>query len=164
MAAAENSFDVVSQFDRQELVNAIDQATREIRTRYDLKDTKSTITLDKESVVLSAPSEFVLGSVRDLLESKVVRRGLSLKILDYGTIEQAGGNTVRQTAKLREGIDQNLAKQISKLIRDEVPKVKSQIQGDAVRVSGKSRDDLQAAIKLLKAQDYPVDLQFINYR
>ena len=164
MAAAESSFDVVSQFDRQEVVNAIDQAMREVQTRYDLKDTKSKIVLDKSQIVLTAPSDFVLKSVRELLESKFARRNLSLKILDYGTVEPAAGNTVRQVAKLRQGIEQELARQITKLIRDRAPKVKAQVQGDAVRVSGKSKDDLQAVIKLLKTQDYPVDLQFINYR
>ena len=164
MAAAESSFDVVSQFDRQEVVNAIDQAMREVQTRYDLKDTKSKILLDKSQIVLTAPSDFVLKSVRELLEGKFARRNLSLKILDYGTVEPAAGNTVRQVAKLRQGIEQDLARQITKLIRDRAPKVKAQAQGDAVRVSGKSKDDLQAVIKLLKTQDYPVDLQFINYR
>lgn len=164
MAAGESSFDVVSQFDRQEVVNAIDQALREVQTRYDLKDTKSKITLEKEQVTFTAPSDFVLKSVRELLESKLIRRNLSLKILDYGTVEPAAGNTVRQVAKLRQGIDQDLARRINKVIKDRAPKVRSQIQGDAVRVSGKSKDELQGVIKLLKEQDYPVDLQFINYR
>ncbi|HEX2170972.1 MAG TPA: YajQ family cyclic di-GMP-binding protein [Dehalococcoidia bacterium] len=164
MAAAESSFDVVSQFDRQEVVNAIDQAMREVQTRYDLKDTKSRISLEKDQITFSAPSEFVLKAVRELLEGKLVRRNLSLKILDYGKVEPAAGNTVRQVAKFRQGIDQDLARQITKLIRDRSPKVRSQVQGDAVRVSAKSKDDLQAVIRLLKEQDYPVDLQFINYR
>jgi uncharacterized protein YajQ (UPF0234 family) len=164
MAAAESNFDVVSQFDRQEIVNAIDQAMREVNTRYDLKDTKSKITLEKDQVLFAAPSEFVLTAVRELLEGKLVRRHLSLKILDYGKIEPASGGAVRQVAKLRQGIDQDLGRQISKLIRDKAPKVKSQIQGDAVRVTAKSKDDLQGVIRLLKEQDYPVDLQFVNYR
>ena len=164
MAASDFSFDVVSDFDRQEVVNAVDQALRELKTRYDLKDTNSSIDLDKDKVTFQAPSDFVLKTVRELLEGKLIRRNLSIKILDYGQIEQASGNTVRQVAKLKRGIDQDLAKQITKLIRDKAPKVKSQIQGEAVRVTGKSKDDLQGVIKLLKDQDYPVDLQFTNYR
>jgi cyclic-di-GMP-binding protein len=162
--AAESSFDVVSQFDRQELVNAIDQSVREIKTRYDLKDTGSEVRLEKDSIELASASDFTLNAVRDLLLQKVVRRNLSPKILDFGKIEPAAKGTVRQTVKLRQGIDQDLARQISKLIRDRAPKVRPAIQGDAVRVSGKNKDDLQAVIKLLKDQDYPVALQFINYR
>ena len=164
MAAAESSFDVVSQFDRQEVVNAIDQAMREVRTRYDLKATNSQIALGKDQVVFSVPSDFVLRALRELLAGKMARRNLSLKILDYGPIEPAARDTVRQVAKLRQGIDQDLGRRITKLIRDRAPKVKAQIQGDAVRVSGRSKDELQAVIRLLKEQDYPVELQFINYR
>lgn len=162
--AAEVSFDVVSEFDRQELVNAIDQAEREIRTRYDLKDSKSDIRLEKESVSLHAPAEITLDSVRDLVQTKLVRRGLSLKILDFGAVEPAAGGTVRQTAKLRRGISQDLARDISKYIRDNYPKARAQVQGEAVRVSSKSKDELQAIIAALKAKDYPVPLQFTNYR
>ncbi len=164
MAAAESSFDVVSQFERQEVVNAIDQAMREVRTRYDLKGTNSQIVLEKDQIVFSAPSEFVLRALRELLEGKMARRNLSLKILDYGPVEPAARDTVRQVAKLKQGIDQDLGRQITKLIRDRSPKVKAQIQGDAVRVSGRSKDELQAVIRLLKEQDYPVELQFVNYR
>ena len=162
--AGESSFDVVSEFDRQELVNAIDQAEREMRTRYDLKDTKSEIRLEKDSIVLHAPAEITLNSVRDLLESKMVRRGLSLKILKLGDVEPAAGGTVRQVAALQQGIAQDLARDISKLIRDTHPKVKVQIQGEALRVSAKSRDELQGVIATLKARDYAVPLQFTNYR
>lgn len=162
--AGESSFDVVSEFDRQELVNAIDQAEREMRTRYDLKDTKSEIRLEKNSLVLHAPAEITLNSIRDLLESKFVRRGLSLKILKFGDVEPAAGGTVRQTAALQQGIAQDLAREITKLVRDTNPKVKAQIQGEAVRVSSKSKDDLQGVIAALKAKDYPVPLQFTNYR
>ena len=164
MAAAESSFDVVSQFERQEVVNAIDQAMREVRTRYDLKGTTSQIVLEKDQIVFSAPSEFVLRALRELLEGKMARRNLSLKILDYGPVEPAARDTVRQVAKLKQGIDQDLGRQITKLIRDRAPKVKAQIQGDAVRVSGRSKDELQTVIRLLKEQDYPVELQFVNYR
>jgi uncharacterized protein YajQ (UPF0234 family) len=161
---ADSSFDVVSQFDRQELVNALDQASREIGTRYDLKDTGSTLTLQKDSVELHSASEFTLNAVRDLLIQRAVKRNLSPKIFDFGKVEEAARGTVRQTAKLREGIDQDLARTISKLIRDKAPKVKPQIQGDAVRVTGKNKDDLQAVIKLLREEDYTVPLQFNNYR
>ena len=162
--AGESSFDVVSEFDRQELVNAVDQAERELRTRYDLKDTKSEIRLEKNSLVLHAPAEITLNSIRDLLESKFVRRGLSLKILKFGDAEPAAGGTVRQSATLQQGIAQDLAREITKLVRDTNPKVKAQIQGEAVRVSSKSKDDLQSVIAALKAKDYPVPLQFTNYR
>lgn len=161
---ADFSFDVVSQFDRQELVNAIDQALREINTRYDLKGTGSEIKLDKDSLQLASASELTLGAIRELLIQRAARRELSPKIFDFGKIEEASRGTVRQTAKLRQGLDQDLARQINKLIRDRVPKVRPQIQGDAVRVSGKTKDDLQAAIKLLREQDYAVPLQFVNYR
>ena len=164
MAAAESTFDVVSQFERQEVVNAIDQAMREVRTRYDLKGTNSQIVLEKDQIVFSALSDFVLRALRELLAGKMARRDLSLKILDYGPVEPAARDTVRQVAKLKQGIDQDLGRQITKLIRDRAPKVKAQIQGDAVRVSGRSKDDLQAVIRLLKEQDYPVELQFVNYR
>lgn len=168
MASGESSFDVVSQFDRQELVNAIDQAVREVHTRYDLKDTGSTIELDATSIKLHSASEMSLESVRDVLLQKAVKRQLSPKIFDYGKIEEASKGTVRQTATLRQGLSQDLAREITKAIRDQLPKLKTQIQGDAVRVTGKSRDELQAAISLLRKleQDraWPVPLQFINYR
>jgi uncharacterized protein YajQ (UPF0234 family) len=162
--AAENSFDVVSQYDEQELANALDQTRREVATRYDLKDTKTEITQDKQGLTILTASEFTLKTVTDVLETKLVRRGLSLKILKPGKIEQAHGGMVRQTIELQRGISQELAKDISKLIRDHFPKVRSQIQGDAVRVFAKSRDDLQGVIAALKAKDYPVPLQFENYR
>lgn len=163
---ADFSFDIVSQFDRQELKNAVDQTVREVQTRYDLKDTKTTIELEKNIITINSASEFTLTAVRDILESKVIRRGLSLKILDYGKIEEASGGRVRQTTSLKEGINEDLAKQIAKTIRSDFKKVTPQIQGDAVRVSAKSKNDLQGVIQALKGQsdDYPVALQFINYR
>jgi uncharacterized protein YajQ (UPF0234 family) len=168
MAAGESSFDVVSQFDRQELVNAIDQALREVHTRFDLKDSGSTIELEASSVKLHSASEMTLESVRDVLLQKAVKRQLSPKIFDYGKVEEASKGTVRQTASLRQGLNQDLAREITKLIRDRLPKLKTQIQGDAVRVTGKSRDELQAAIQLLKKteqeREWPVPLQFVNYR
>ena len=164
--AGEVSFDVVSDFDQQELVNALDQARREIGTRYDFKGSKAEIELAKTEIVFRADSEGRARSMRDLVESKAIRRGLSLKIFDWGDVEEAGGNTVRQHVRLRRGLPEDLAKKISKLIRDEFPKVKSQIQGDAIRVSSKSKDDLQKVIGRLRqeSEGYPVPLQFQNYR
>ena len=164
--ATDVSFDVVSEFDRQELVNALDQARREIGTRYDFKGAKAEMELGKDEILLRADSDSRARAMRDLLESKAIRRGLSLKIFDWGEIEEAGGNTVRQRVGLRSGLPDDLAKKISKLIRDEFPKTKSQIQGDAVRVSGKNKDDLQRVISRLReeSEGYPVPLQFQNYR
>ena len=162
--AAENTFDIVSQYDEQELVNALDQTRRDVGTRFDLKDTKTEITQDKKGITILTASEFTLKSVVDVLQSKMIKRNLSLKILKAGKVEQAHGMMVRQTFELQQGISQELAKDISKLIRDRFPKVRAQIQGDAVRVSAKSRDDLQAVIAALKEKDYPVPLQFVNYR
>jgi uncharacterized protein YajQ (UPF0234 family) len=162
--AGDSSFDVVSDFDQQELVNALDQARREIATRYDFKGSKVGFELGKEAVTLTADDEYRAGAAQDLLETKAVRRGLSLKIFDWGKVEPAGGNKVRQEIKLRRGLSDEIAKRITKLIRDEHPKVKSQIQGDAVRVSGKSKDELQAVITRLRDLDIEVPLQFQNYR
>lgn len=163
--AAEISFDVVSQYDEQELVNALDQARRDVATRFDLKDTKTDIEYDgKKSITILTASEFTLKSVRDVLESKLVRRNLSLKILKDGKLEQASGGMVRQHIELQQGISQDLAREITKLLRDGFPKVRAQIQGDAIRVTSKSRDELQDVIQFLKGKDFPVSLQFINYR
>jgi len=164
--AGDVSFDVVSDFDQQELVNALDQARREIGTRYDFKGARAELELAKEEIVLRADSESRARAMRDLLESKAIRRGLSLKIFDWGEVEDAGGNTVRQHIKLRRGLPDDLAKKISKLIRDEYPKAKSQIQGEAIRVSSKSKDELQKVIGRLRqeSEGYPVPLQFQNYR
>jgi cyclic-di-GMP-binding protein len=162
--AGDCSFDIVSQFDEQELVNAIDQTRREVLTRYDLKDTKTEIVHNKDNITFVTDSSLTLKNVRDILETKAVRRGLSLKIFKLGKEENAAGGKVRQVIQLQQGLSQELAKQISKQIRDEYPKVRPQIQGDAVRVVAKSRDELQAVIALLKQKDYPVALQYINYR
>jgi uncharacterized protein YajQ (UPF0234 family) len=162
--ASEASFDIVSEFDHQELVNAVDQAMREVHTRYDLKDSGATIELEKTELQFKAPSTMALGAVRDILQSKMVSRKLSLKILKFEEPEQASGGTVRQTATLQQGLSQDLAKQITKLVRDNFPKVKSQIQGDAVRLTSKSKDDLQGVQAELRNKDYPVPLQFVNYR
>jgi len=162
--ASSFSFDIVSDFDRQELVNAVDQAKREITTRFDLKDTKTQIDLEEEQMVINTENEFVLSQVKDLLTTKAVKRNLSLKVFDFQKVEQASGGRVRQVIKLKKGINQELAKQISKLIRDNFKNAQPQIQGDAVRVTSKSKDDLQQVIAKLKSQDYPVALQFTNYR
>jgi cyclic-di-GMP-binding protein len=164
--AGDVSFDVVSEFDRQELVNALDQARREIGTRYDFKGAKAELELGKDDISLRADSESRARAMRDLVESKAIRRGLSLKIFDWGEIEEAGGNTVRQTIGLRRGLPEDVAKKITKLVRDEFPKAKTQIQGDAVRVTSKSKDELQRVIGRLReeSEGYPVPLQFQNYR
>jgi uncharacterized protein YajQ (UPF0234 family) len=162
--ANECSFDIVSQFDAQELTNAIDQTRREVQTRFDLKDTKTEIIHNKDNITIVTNSSLTLRNVRDILETKAVRRGLSLKIFKPDKEENAAGGKVRQVIQLQQGISQELAKEISKYIRDNYPKVRPQIQGDAIRVSAKSRDELQAVIALLKQKDYPVALQYINYR
>jgi uncharacterized protein YajQ (UPF0234 family) len=162
--ASQSSFDIVSDFDQQEMKNALDQTVREVHTRYDLKDTKTTIDATEAQLTINSDSEYTLAAVRDLLESKLIRRGLSLKVLDYQKEEPASGGRVRQVVKLRRGIPEDLAKQISKRIRDDFKKVTAQIQGNAVRVQGKNKDDLQGVIQALKAEDFQVALQFTNYR
>jgi cyclic-di-GMP-binding protein len=158
------SFDIVSDFDRQELVNALDQTTREVSSRYDLKDTQSTIELAEDKITINTASEMTLDAVHDMLQSKAVKRNLSLKIFDYGKIDSASGNRVRQEITLKKGISQEHAKQISKLIRDEFKKVQPSIQGDVVRVTAKDKDELQAVMQRVKQEDFPVALQFTNYR
>lgn len=162
--AGDSSFDVVSDFDEQELRNALDQVRREVGQRYDFKGVTVELTQGKGELVLVTDDEHRAAAVKDLIESKAIRRNLSLKIFDWGRIEPAGGNKVRQAIGLRRGLTEDLAKRITKLIRDEFPKVKSQIQGDAVRVSAKSKDDLQKVIARLRELDEPVPLQFQNYR
>jgi uncharacterized protein YajQ (UPF0234 family) len=163
--ASVSSFDIVSDFDQQELKNALDQVERELRTRFDLKDTKTTVELGDNILTINTDTEMTLNSVRDLLESKFHRRGLSLKILDYQPEEPASGARIRQVVKLKRGIPEDLAKKLSKRIRDDFKKVTPQIQGDAVRVQAKNRDDLQAVIQTLKEDtELPVALQFVNYR
>ncbi|GCE26771.1 UPF0234 protein [Dictyobacter alpinus] len=162
--AGDSSFDIVSQFDEQELLNAIDQTRRDVQNRFDLKDTKTDIVQAKDTITITTDSEISLKSVRDILESKAIRRKLSLKIFKPGKEESAAGGRVRQVIELQQGITQEQAKEISKLIRDAHPKIRTQIQGDAVRVTAKSRDELQAVISLLRQTDYPIPLDFINYR
>ncbi|HEY9637544.1 MAG TPA: YajQ family cyclic di-GMP-binding protein [Coleofasciculaceae cyanobacterium] len=163
--ASSYSFDIVSDFDRQELVNAVDQTVREIGSRYDLKDTKTTVELGDEAITVNTDSEFTLDAVHTILRTKAAKRNLSQKIFDYGKVESASGNRVRQEIKLKKGISQEIGKQITKLIRDEfAKKAQATIQGDALRVSSKSKDDLQIVIQRLKQEDLPVALQFTNYR
>ncbi|MBE9251842.1 YajQ family cyclic di-GMP-binding protein [Dolichospermum sp. LEGE 00240] len=158
------SFDIVSDFDRQELVNTIDQVTRDVKSRYDLKDTQTTVELGDEKITIGTDSEFTLESVHTILREKAAKRNLSQKIFDFGKVESASGNRVRQEITLKKGISQDIGKQISKLIRDEFKKVQASIQGDVVRVTAKSKDDLQLVMQRLKQEDYPVALQFTNYR
>lgn len=162
--ASDSSFDIVSDFDEQELANALDQTRREMTTRFDLKDTKTEIKHEKDELVITTDGELSLKSVRDILETKMVRRNLSLKILKPGEVEDAAGSRVRQKFELQRGLSSELAKDISKQIRDNFPKLKAQIQGDAVRVTGKNRDDLQAVIAYFKTKDFAVPLQYENYR
>ncbi len=162
--ASSFSFDIVSEFDRQELVNALDQTRREIASRYDLKNTATEITLDTDKISINSDSEFTLTSAIDVMQSKAIKRELSLKIFDYGDVQSVSGNRVMQEIKLRQGIEQDLAKKISKSIRDQFNKVQASIQGDALRISAKSKDELQSVIQALKSEDFPVALQFTNYR
>ncbi|GIO11614.1 UPF0234 protein [Cohnella xylanilytica] len=162
--ASEYSFDIVSKVDMQEVNNAVTQALKEIETRFDFKGSKSSIKLEGESLVVASDDEYRLKSVLDILQSKLIKRGVPIRNLDYGKIEPAAGQTVRQTIKMKQGVDQENAKKINILIRDSKLKVKSQIQGDQLRVTGKSKDDLQAVMGLLRGADLTVDLQFVNYR
>ena len=162
--ASESSFDIVSEVDRQEADNALNQAAKEIRSRYDFKGTDASIDWSGESIMMKAVSEDRVKAVLDVFQSKLVRRGISLKSLETGD-PYASGKEYRLEGHLKEGIDKENAKKIAKIIRDEGPKgVKAQIQGEELRVSSKKRDDLQAVIALLKGQDLDVDLQFTNYR
>jgi Uncharacterized protein conserved in bacteria len=162
--AKDVSFDVVSQIDLQEVSNAVIQAQKEIDQRFDFKNSKSSIKLEQEKILLISDDEFKLRNVTDILESKLVKRQVSLKALEYGKIQQAAGDTVRQDVKLIQGLAQDKAKQIMKVIKDSKIKVTSSIQGDQIRIAGKNKDDLQAVIVLLRKEDFGIDLQFINYR
>lgn len=162
--AADSSFDVVSKFDRQEVDNALNQSAKEVSQRYDFKNTGASVTWSGEDIVIKANSEERVAAVLDVLQTKLVKRGVSLKILDSGDTKQSGKEYV-QTSSLKEGLSQENAKKIAKLIRDDGPKgTKAQIQGDELRVTSKSRDHLQSVIAMLKGADLDVALQFINYR
>jgi len=158
------SFDVVSDFDRQELVNTVDQVRREVGQRYDLKDSNTEIDLQEASIEITTASDMTLEAVVDVLRQKATKREISLKIFDLQPPEAVGGNRVKQLIKLRKGLSQELAKQLSKKVRDELKKVTVSIQGDSLRITGKNKDDLQGAIQLLRGEDLEVPLQFQNYR
>ena len=163
--AADNSFDIVSKVDLQEVSNAIQNALKEIHTRFDLKDSKSDIQLEgKEAMVLSSADEYKLKAVTDILQSKLVKRGVPIKALNYGVVEPAAGSSVRQKITMQQGIPIEKAREIVKVIKDSKKKVQASIQGDTVRVSGKDRDALQEIIVLLKGHDFGIDMQFTNYR
>jgi len=160
----ENTFDIVSKIDTQEVDNAIQQALKEIHQRFDLKDSKSDIKMDKEGITLTSADDYKLKAVTDVLQAKLVKRGVPLKGLVYGTIEPAAGSTVRQKITMQQGIPVEKAREIVKLIKDSKKKVQASIQGDLVRVSGKDRDALQEIIALLRQKDFGIDMQFTNYR
>jgi uncharacterized protein YajQ (UPF0234 family) len=163
--AAENSFDIVSKVDLQEVSNAIQNALKEIHTRFDLKDSKSDIQLEgKEALVLSSADEYKLKAVTDILQSKLVKRGVAIKALNYGVVEPAAGSSVRQKITMQQGIPMEKAREIVKVVKDSKKKVQASIQGDTVRISGKDRDALQETIALLKGHDFGIDMQFTNYR
>jgi hypothetical protein len=163
--AADSSFDVVSKVDIQEVKNAIDQASKEVNARFDLKNSKSTITLEgNETVQLASQDEYTIKAVTDILQQKFVKRGVSLKNLDYEKIEPAANSSVRQKIKLKQGVNSDAAKKIVAAIKESGKKAQASIQGDTVRVSSKDRDTLQAIIALLRSKDFGVDLQFTNYR
>ena len=160
------SFDVVSDFDRQELVNAIDQVTREVSQRYDLKDSNTIIKLEDLVVFITTATDMTLQSVQDILRNKATKRKISLKIFDFQAPEASSGNRVKQTVLLRKGLKQEIAKKISKLIRDQFKKINVSIQGESLRVIGKNKDELQSVIAFLRDQEDELDLplQFENYR
>lgn len=162
--AKENSFDIVSQVDLQEVKNAVDQSVRELRTRFDFKGSRSDINFDGEQITLTGDDEFKLKNVVDILEGKLVKRGINLKALRYGKIEPAARDTVRQRVSLVQGVDKDKAKVITKLVKDSKLKLQATVQGDQVRISGKNRDDLQAVIQIIKDYDFDIPLQFVNYR
>ena len=160
------SFDVVSEFDQQELVNAIDQLKREVAQRYDLKDSKTKIDINENELSIVSLSEMTLESVKDILLQKATKRNLSLKIFDFQKIESIGGNMVMQVVILKKGLSQEVSKKLSKLVRDNIKKVTLSIQGDRLRITGKNKDDLQSSINLIKKQEEGLDIaiQFENYR
>ena len=162
--AKDSSFDIVSKVDMPEVTNAIQQAQKELIQRFDFKNSKSSIKLEEDKIVLISDDDFKLTNVVDILESKLVKRGVSLKSLEYGKSQPAAGDTVKQEVKLVQGIAQEKSKLINNVLKDNKIKVVSSIQGDEIRVTGKNKDDLQAAIALLRKEDFGIELQFINYR
>jgi uncharacterized protein YajQ (UPF0234 family) len=162
--AAENSFDIVSKIDMSEVTNAVTQAMKEISQRFDFKGSKSNISQEKDALVIISDDEYKLKSVVDILQNKLVKRGVPIKNVSYGKVEAALAGTVRQRLTLQQGIPTDKAKEIVKAIKDSKIKVQASIQADQVRVSGKSRDDLQDVIQLLKGKEFGIELQFDNYR
>lgn len=162
--ASDFSFDIVSEVDLQEVNNAVNQAVKEMEQRFDFKGSKSSITLDGDEIKLVSDDEFKLKNVSDILEGRIIKRQISVKALDYGKIEDAAGNTVRQTVKIQKGISKEKAKDVISTIKNAKLKVQAQIMDDQVRVTGKNKDDLQSVIQALKGKDLGIELQFINYR
>jgi uncharacterized protein YajQ (UPF0234 family) len=162
--AQQNSFDIVSEVDRAEVTNAINQTIKEVRQRFDFKGSSALVTLEANELILTAEDETKLRNMNDIFQQKLVRRGVPLKALDYGNIDPAAGGTVRQRVQIQQGIPQEKAKEVVRFIKDSKAKVQASIQGDIVRVSGKDRDTLQAVIANLKGKDFGIDMQFSNYR
>ena len=162
--AKENSFDIVSKTDYAEITNALNQTTKEVSQRFDFKGSKATVEMADKDLIMSAEDETRLRNMNDILQGKFIKRGISLKALDYQKIEPAAGGTVRQTVKIQQGIPIEKAKEIVKYIKDAKLKVQASIQGETVRVSGKDRDTLQETIAQLKAKDFAIDMQFDNFR
>lgn len=162
--AKENSFDIVSKTNYPEVTNAVNQTTKEVSQRFDFKGSKATVELSDKDLILTAEDDTKLRNMNDILQTKLVKRGVSLKALDYQKVEPAAGGTVRQVVKIQQGIPTDKAKEIVKFIKDAKFKVQASIQGEIVRVTGKDRDILQAVIASLKAKDFKIDMQFDNYR
>lgn len=162
--AKENSFDIVSKTDYAEVTNAINQTTKEVGQRFDFKGSKAAVELQQKDLILTAEDETKLRNMNDILQGKLVKRGVSLKALDYQKVEPAAGGTVRQLVKVQQGIPIEKAKEVVKFIKDSKLKVQASIQGETVRISGKDRDTLQEVIAKLKAKDFGIDMQFDNYR
>jgi uncharacterized protein YajQ (UPF0234 family) len=160
------SFDVVSDFDKQEVVNAVDQSMREVNTRYDLKDSKTEMEVEATKITISTDSEYHMQAIKDILQSKAIKRGLSLKVFKFGKIEPTSGGRYRQVVDLQKGISEDIARSLTKELKGTFPKVQSQVQGDSLRVTSKSKDELQRVIQHIRGKeaDLPVALQFTNYR
>jgi uncharacterized protein YajQ (UPF0234 family) len=162
--AAENSFDIVCKVDMQEVANALDQTRREVETRYDLKGTKNDVTLEKQDIVVLCPDDMKLKAVVDIMQSKLHKRGVPLKALTYGNVEDAAGGAKRQKIALQQGIPIDKAKEIVRLVKDSKIKVQASINEDKVRISGKNRDDLQKVIAMVREKDLGIAVSFDNYR
>jgi cyclic-di-GMP-binding protein len=162
--AKENSFDIVSKTDYAELENAINQTTKEVSQRFDFKGSKATVVMDKKDLLMTAEDETRLRNMNDIFQSKLLKRGISLKALDYQKIEAASGGSVRQSVKIQQGIPTDKAKEVVRFIKDEKLKVQASIQGETIRISGKDRDTLQEVIAKLKATEFGIDMQFDNFR